>query len=176
MVRDICGKAAIPYVIIRPSAVVGPSVNIPLVNAWLRRVAKGKTVFMVGDGTNLMHLTGLKDLVRALCLVGLEALGDGDVFNIASSRPDPIKELAEGVIAHAKSRSRCCGLPSPLAKSALTILAFLGLSPIEREYISRSDQDFVLDISKAKRVLGFEPMTTNIESLCEAYDHLVATL
>ena len=61
-------------------------------------------------------------------------------------------------------------IPASLLRNAGRFLNVFGLSPIVPEHYLLADATFVLDVSRAQRVLGWQPRFSNVEMTVEAYD------
>ena len=104
----------------------------------------GKPLTVYGDGSQTRSFCSVDDVVRGLCtIVGrIDQLG-GEVFNLGSEREITIRELAERVIELTGSRA------------GITYVPYDEAYPQGFEEIMRR----VPDISKARRMLGFDPKT-----------------
>ena len=60
--------------------------------------------------------------------------------------------------------------PAGLVKAALAVLDFVGLTLLDPEQYLIADETCVLDISKAKRELGWEPKYRDEDMLIAAYE------
>ena len=85
-----------------------------------------------------------------------------------------MREQVEALIAHAGSRSRVLAVPAGVLRSAARVLDLVKLSPIVPEHYLLADSTFILDIERARTVLGWTPRFDNIQLMCDAYDWYVA--
>jgi dTDP-glucose 4,6-dehydratase len=76
----------------------------------------------------------------------------------------------EALVAHAGTGSRIVPIPAALVRNAGRVLNVFGLSPIVPEHYLLADSTFILDVSRARRVLGWEPSYSNVRMTTEAYD------
>ena len=98
----------------------------------------------------------------------------GAVLNIGSEGVPTVREQVEALIAHAGSRSGILAIPAGVLRNAARALNLLGLSPIVPEHYLLADSNFVLDISRAKTLLGWQPRFDNVGLTIDAYDWYVA--
>jgi UDP-glucose 4-epimerase len=104
-----------------------------------------ETLTVYGDGTQTRCFCAVEDVVRAL-LTQLEQFSsvNGEVFNIGNPLEMPIRELAERIVKRTGS------------SSTIGFTPFSEVYPVGFEEIMRR----VPDISKAQRLLQFEPHVT----------------
>ena len=160
--------------VLRPMSLFGPRMTgiFVLLFEWVRR---GSPVYMLGDGANRIQTTSGWDLARACIRAVDTAASSGEVLNIGSE-PDTVPTVEAQVrtlIAHAGSHSSLVRIPAALLRNAARALHAVGLSPIVPEHYILADRTFVLDIERAKAVLGWRPEVTNVEMMTAAYDWYV---
>ena len=167
--REQCPVDNVPLSIARPALVYGPGDTHLL---RLFRGIQGGWFRMIGDGTNLIHPVYIDDLVDGLMriLPGDTAATGADrlkprVFNLAGERPVPFGTFCE-TIAKAVGRK---GLPSMTIPKGLATAAgkFFELAhkatrfppPLTTETVKFLTSDRSYDISRAREVLGWQPVT-----------------
>jgi nucleoside-diphosphate-sugar epimerase len=84
-----------------------------------------------------------------------------------------VREQVEALISHARSRSHIVCLPAALVRNGARLLHRVGLSPLVPEHYLLADREFALDVSHARRLLGWAPRYTNTLMTNEAYDWYV---
>jgi UDP-glucose 4-epimerase len=104
---------------------------------FIERARQGAPIELWGDPENGRDIVYVKDVVAAIELA-LEKRGVGGLLNISSGRKLTLREQAD-VIVRTFSKPAS---PSPI---------------VERRDIANNIENYVYDISKAKRVLGWEP-------------------
>ena len=72
------------------------------------------------------------------------------------------------------SSSPVVRVPADVLRMAARGLHVVGLSPIVPEHYLLADSNFILDITAARSVLGWEPAHDNITMMNAAYDWYVA--
>ena len=115
---------------------------------WMERIAAGQPPLIFGDGTQTIDFINVVDVARANVLAAAAPVTD-EVFNIASGEETSLNMLADVMLKAMGSTLRPEHAPERK------------VNPVPRR---------LADISKARRMLGFEP-TVGLE---EGIDRLVA--
>lgn len=152
--------------IVRPRTVVGAGRLgvFQILFDWLRR---GKRIYLIGAGNNKIQLIHIKDLAEAM--IAMSKRADNEIFNLGTDRFQTLRQDLEGLIDYAKTGAKIVGLPAGLTIGFLRMLDKIKLSPLaDWHYLSYS-KDFYFDISKAKKMLDWQPRYTNIDMLIESY-------
>jgi UDP-glucuronate 4-epimerase len=117
------------------------------IHSFARRMAEGKPLVLFGDGTQARDYTYCDDIiagtVAAVDWTASAPVGM-DVFNLGGSRPVPLGRLV---------RELAC---------AMGIEPTLEWAPMQPGDVQRT----CADLTKARRVLGFEPKITLQEGIC----------
>lgn len=153
--------------IVRPRTIVGPG-RLGIFQILFEWIRKGSPVYLINGGKNKLQLIGMDDLVEVSLL--LKDKGDFEDFNIGAENFTTLREDLEALIKHAGTASRIISFPGFLARPALAALDFLNLSPFVDLHYKTIDKDFYFDISKAKRMLQWQPKESNQACLIKAYD------
>jgi UDP-glucose 4-epimerase len=120
---------------------------------WFVRLAVGdETIKVFGDGQIKRDFLYVDDCVQAMLMTALCPEASGEVMNVGVDHPTNFVELAETVIGVAGSGR----------------WEFAPFSP-ERE--AQEPGDFYSDISKIRRVLGWEPTTSLHAGLSQTVDY-----
>jgi nucleoside-diphosphate-sugar epimerase len=156
---------------LRPMSLFGDGMTgvFVLLFDWVRR---GRRVFLLGNGRNRVQMVAADDVARAAVLAAQAKDAAGLIVNIGS---DPasvptVRAQVEALIRYAGSPSRVTPIPASLLRSAARALNVFGLSPIVPEHYLLADRNFVLDITRARERLGWEPAGDNVRITCEAFD------
>jgi len=106
---------------------------------WFVRVALDNgTIKVFGDGKIKRDFVHVEDVVDAILLSPLTEGALGEVFNIGSDKPSCFLELAETIISTAGKGK-------------------WEYAPFSAERAAQEPGDFYSDISKARKILGWEP-------------------
>jgi UDP-glucose 4-epimerase len=122
-------------------------------NWFVRQALDGGTIAVFGDGSLLRDFVYVQDAVEAMALCAATDDAYGQVFNVGNSRASSFRELAETVV-HAASSGHW------------------EFAPFSQERAAQEPGDFVSDIRKIKRVVGWEPTTSladGVESTVRYY-------
>jgi dTDP-glucose 4,6-dehydratase len=92
------------------------------------------------------------------------------VLNLGAAEVPTVREQVEALVAHAGSRSRIVPIPAALLRTAGRVLNVVRLSPIVPEHYLLADTTFILDLTSAREVLGWEPLHSNVRMTIDAYD------
>jgi len=140
-----------------------------LINLF-RSAHKGRTIWVLGDGRNRYAGVWVGDVAQAFILAGEKEGIGGEAFNVAADPSDipSINALVQEVIKSMGSPSRVRHIPKWIARPSLQLLNAVGRSPLLKEYLDTPFTDNILDIGKAKRVLGYKPEKSLVEAMLEA--------
>jgi len=160
-------ERGLPVSIVRPVGIYGPGDRRFL--KLFRPIKRGRFV-MIGSGETLYHLTYIDDLVAGILLAASHPAAVGEVFTIGGPRFTTLNELV-ALIANAlgvrpprmRIPYRPIYLASVLCERACKAVGIEPpLYPRRVEFFSK---DRAFDISKSRRVLGFEPKVDLEEGL-----------
>ena len=113
--------ANLPGTVVRFFNTVGPGQTGRygmVIPRFVRNALQGKPLQVYGDGSQSRCFCHVSDVVRALLLLLEKPESVGQVYNIGSRQSVTIRELAEKVIAQAKSSSEIEVIPYHIAYSA----------------------------------------------------------
>lgn len=169
----LAAKDRFPAVILRPPAVYGPA-DMDFLE-YFRLVQKG-LVPVLGSRRRYLNVIYVRDLVDALLLAAAAETESGQVFNVADPKPLSWEELGRLTARLLGCRARVVRIPSwgaflvaVCVQAAGTLsgrLSAVNLSKF-REMLS---EGWVLDVSKAGRVIGFKARTPVEKGLTETLD------
>lgn len=158
-------------VVLRPRLVWGPG-DTTIVPELEKAVEKGRFSW-IGGGRHLTSTTHVDNVVEGLVLAATKGT-PGNAYFVTDGEPVQfrafITELmaANGVTMPDKSAP--AGVAGPLAAAAeglWSVLPLKGAPPITRLAVWLSSQECTIDISKARRELGYEPVKTVDQGLAE---------
>lgn len=166
---DFFKKENLPGTVVRPVGIYGPG-DMRFFKLF-NFINKGK-FRMIGNGKVLYHLTFVEDLVRGIALAGERDEAVGEIFTIGGKGYLTLTELVEK-IAHT--------LNKPVPKTKIPVWPVwcagllceilckpLGISPpIYRRRVDFFIKDRAFDISKAQRLLGYNPTVELDEGLAK---------
>ena len=124
----------IPYTIIRPSAVYGPTdCNRRVTEIFVRNALQSKELILDNGGLHQLDFTYVEDVAKGFVLAANSSKAINQTFNLTAGKGRSIKELANII-------SRI--VPSKI---------------VEKETDVYRPNRGTLDISKAKKLLGYSP-------------------
>ena len=126
-----------PVVVLRPFSIYGPRQPARMFVAEAVDCAVQGLPFRMTHGTQQRDLVYVDDVVRAIIAAALAPGIEGEVINIGSGRPQPLRDVADLIWRLSQSRA-------PL---------HVGARPAPAE----ETHDTWADISLARRLLGWEP-------------------
>lgn len=167
-------RQGLPVVILAPSAIYGPRARI-VIPEMLWYLKKG-WMPLVDGGRHRLNMVHVSDVVEALILAARVPEAEGKRFLVGHTESPTFRRIF-GVMAE------CLGIsppfwsvPSWAALPAARILARLGWLrapfPLD-EYLGYASRDAVLDISRAREVLGYRPRVNLEEGMASTLDWFV---
>jgi len=137
-------------------------------------VQEGRKCWMIGDGQINHQCIYAQDLLNAM-FMALELKGHY-IFNIGTDRISTIREMYDGIIESAHSKSRVVALPNFFIVPLLKLLNRFNMSPLGPYQFRMLTQNFCFDISYIKATLGWRPTLSNVEMLTKAYEYYVKNI
>lgn len=131
------------------------------------RVMHNQFIPLIGSGKNLFQFTPVKDLVEVS--IKVMDLFNNEIVNVGCQHVLPVREELTMLIKEANSSSSNVSVPVGLACAVLQLAEFFGISSMVKDQFRIAHKDFVLDYSKAQKLLGWNPSQTNFEALLSAY-------
>lgn len=172
--RDYSGAGNVETVILRPPTIVGPEMDEPTFLRSMEMARRGRFL-CVGSGSHRFQMAYVDDVAEACALAAHTEGIDGEAFNIGAEGTLPFRRHMEEIAKHLGRRPKIRSIPLWLFKGIMKLLIPLGLSPLEPDHLHLLYADFVMDVTKAKRVLGWSPTRTDLDMLIETYDWYVRT-
>lgn len=133
-----------------------------VIPAWIAALIRGETVFINGDGSTSRDFCFVENVVQANLLAGMtenpEALNQA--YNVAVGDRTTLNELFLALKEELQKRK-------PEVASA---------RPIHRDFRAGDIQHSLADISKARRMLGYEPQFDLKAGLARAFDWYLANV
>lgn len=166
----------LPVTIVRPPAIYGP--RDEQVFHFFRMVKKG-IALLPGWGSRILNMAYVQDVVAGILLAAENPKAVGEIFFIGEDRNYDWTEAAD-IIGQAVCRARPLKihLPKPLIYGAAGLAEGItrltgSLLPLSLAYAKNFTQrNWALDISKAKRFLGFQsayPLSRGAEETATWY-------
>ena len=169
-VRDANGDG-FETVVVRPRFVWGAG-DTTLLPAMVEMVRSGKFAW-IGGGKQLTDITHVDNVVEGLVLAARNGRG-GEVYFVTDGEPVQFREFVSALLetqgVEAPSRSIPTWVAGPLAatcEAAWRALPLPGQPPLTRFTYWISSQECTIDIGKARRELGYQPIKGREDGLAE---------
>ncbi|MCB2134380.1 MAG: NAD(P)-dependent oxidoreductase [Rhodobacteraceae bacterium] len=153
--------------IFRPRLILGPG-RLGILEVLFKMIDKGRPVPLIGQGTNRFQFVSVADCARATIRAADLGCPNG-AYNLGSENSPTVYELMTEFIARTGSKSRIVRTPGWLVKGVLRFLHLFKLAPMDPEQFEIADLEVSLDISAAKRDLGWVPQHADTDLLTAAY-------
>jgi nucleoside-diphosphate-sugar epimerase len=165
-VREICDRAGLPLVVIRPRTILGEG-RLGIFQILFEWIEESRGVYVIGDGNIQFQFIHAHDLMDAYMLVINH--GRQGAYNVGTDRFGTLRGDMEKLFRHAGSRSTVRSLPVGPTIGTLGLLDKLGLCPLAPWHYLTYHKDFHFDITPLLE-LGWKPKYSNEEMFCESYD------
>jgi nucleoside-diphosphate-sugar epimerase len=169
----LCRVAAVETTIVRPKTFIGPE-RLGVFEILFDWIREGRRIYTLGKGHNRYQLLGVEDLVAAIVQAGIVPEAARETFNVGATDFGTVRADLQALIDHAGSNSRLTPVPVKPAELALRALELLKVSPLAEWHYKTAHKDSFVDVSKAQRLLGWQPRLSNRDALTETYDWYLA--
>jgi nucleoside-diphosphate-sugar epimerase len=165
-VREICEKAGMPLIVIRPRTILGEG-RLGIFQILFEWIQEGRNVYVTGTGNVEFQFVHALDLMDAYMLA-LD-LGKPGIYNVGTDRYGTLRGGLENLIDYAGTDSKVKSVPAWLAIGTLRVLDWLGLSPLAPWHYLTYHKAFHFDVTPLLK-LGWKPKYSNDEMFRESYD------
>jgi nucleoside-diphosphate-sugar epimerase len=169
----LCRVAAVETTIIRPKTFIGPE-RLGVFEILFEWIREGRRIYILGKGHNRYQLLAVDDLVDAIVRAADVPGAAGETFNVGATEFGTVRSDLQALIDHAGSSSRLRPVPVKPAEATLRALELLRVSPLAEWHYRTAHRDSFVDVSKAQRILGWEPRLSNERALIDTYDWYLA--
>jgi nucleoside-diphosphate-sugar epimerase len=169
----LCRVAAVETTIVRPKTFIGPE-RLGVFEILFDWIREGRRIYILGKGHNRYQLLGVEDLVDAIMRAAAAPAAAGETFNVGATEFGTVRSDLQALIDHAGSSSRLRPLPVKPAELTLRALELLRVSPLAEWHYKTAHRDSFVDVSKAQRLLDWQPRLSNERALIETYDWYLA--
>ncbi|HVW24686.1 MAG TPA: NAD-dependent epimerase/dehydratase family protein [Polyangiaceae bacterium] len=157
--------------IVRPRTILGHG-RLGIFQILFEWVRRGRPIYTLGGGANRYQFVHADDLAE-ICLRA-DALPGFRVLLAGAVRFGTMRELLEGLVAHAATGSPIRALPFRPTQIAMAVTSKLRLSPLGDYHTLMYGREMYFDMSATTEALGFVPRYSNAEMIAESYDWYVA--
>jgi nucleoside-diphosphate-sugar epimerase len=171
--EGLCRVAAVETTIVRPKTFIGAE-RLGVFEILFDWIREGRRIYTLGKGHNRYQLLAVEDLVDAIVRAAEKPTAARETFNIGATEFGTVRSDLQALIDHAGSSSRLQPVPVKPAEIALRGLELLRVSPLAEWHYKTAHKDSFVDVSKAQRLLGWQPRLSNRDALIETYDWYLA--
>ena len=111
----------LPIAIIRPFNTYGPRHTYDVIPKFIRLALKGDPLTIYGSGEQSRDFTYVDDMVRAFLTMGSDKKAIGEAVNFGTGKDVSINDIAQKVVAIAKSKSKIVHVEKRMAEVAKLI-------------------------------------------------------
>jgi nucleoside-diphosphate-sugar epimerase len=165
----LCRVAGVETTIVRPKTFIGPE-RLGVFEILFDWIREGRRIYILGKGYNRYQLLAVEDLVDAIVRAATVPEAARQTFNVGATEFGTVRADLEALIDHAGSTSRLQPVAVKPAEIALRALELLRVSPLAEWHYKTAHKDSFVDVSRAQRVLGWQPRLSNRDALTETYD------
>jgi len=165
-------QSAIPYVTLRPRALIGRGDTV-IMPRLLRAYDAGR-LKIIGNGQNLVDLTSVANVAQAIVLsLKIKGQGLNQVYNITNGEPVYLWKKIQLVLELMGKQLPTKKIPYSLVSKVAQLMEWKakltnGQEPTLTKYgVGTLAKSFTLDISKAKKLLGYAPKVSTDEAIQE---------
>ena len=169
----LCRVAAVETTIVRPKTFIGPE-RLGVFEILFDWIREGRRIYILGKGNNRYQLLAVEDLVDAIVRAATVPEAARHTFNIGATEFGTVRSDLQALIDHAGSQSRLQPVPVKPAELTLRGLELLRLSPLAEWHYKTAHKDSFVDVTRAQRLLGWQPRLSNTAALIETYDWYLA--
>ncbi len=151
-------KKGMKTVIIQPVFVFGPGSKAGIATLFL--AIKKKRFCFIGDGSNLIHLCYIANLIDGTLLAAKKSQAVGEKYILGDEQPIPLKELVRESARIMAVKVPNLHIPKWPVNCSMPFLNFLSRfakHPFSQSRISFLTKSMAGNISKAKRELDYHP-------------------
>jgi nucleoside-diphosphate-sugar epimerase len=171
--EGLCRVAAVETTIVRPKTFIGAE-RLGVFEILFDWIREGRRIYTLGKGHNRYQLLAVEDLVDAIVRAAEEPKAARETFNVGATEFGTVRSDLQALIDHAGSSSRLQPVPVKPAEITLRVLELLRVSPLAEWHYKTAHKDSFVDVSKAQRLLGWQPRLSNRDALIETYDWYLA--
>jgi nucleoside-diphosphate-sugar epimerase len=171
--EGLCRVAAVETTIVRPKTFIGAE-RLGVFEILFDWIREGRRIYTLGKGHNRYQLLAVEDLVDAIVRAAGQPAAARETFNIGATEFGTVRSDLQALIDHAGSSSRLQPVPVKPAEIALRGLELLRVSPLAEWHYKTAHKDSFVDVSKAQRLLGWQPRLSNRDALIQTYDWYLA--
>jgi len=158
----------LPIITIRCPTIIDTG-RLGLLAILFEFIDEGRTVWVVGDGSNRYQFIYAQDLATA-CLQAID-YARTDIFHIGSDNVPSLRAVYQTVIDAAGTGSRIRQLPGGPTIALMKLAHTLGISPLGPYHYRMIAEDFLFDTRHIRQQMDWRPTLTNQDMMIKAYQY-----
>jgi len=169
-IQDFATKNKINFTIIRAPVIYGPGLYDFSITSIIVHLIDKRRFKLIGRGRNLISLCNIDNLIEAMILSMEKDSANDEIFNIADEKLLKLKEIVKTISEELRVPISKTYIPTWIAYIFISLILpfkeFLKL-PIQISYssIKEISRNWILDISKARKKLGYMPKVSFKEGI-----------
>lgn len=160
-------KKGFSIAIFRPRMIVGKG-RFGILLKLFKLMELGLPIPMIGSGNNCYQMASVIDCANAIWLTVQKNIPNVEL-NLGSQNPPKVKDLLREMIVKTGSKSIVIPTYGKLVKLCLWLFGLFGIEIMYKEQYKIADEEYVVDITEAKDILGWQPLEEDADMLIEAY-------
>ena len=170
--EDICFEyienSGLDISIIRPRTILGED-RLGIFSILFEWIENNKDIPILNNGENFYQFIHINDLNEATYKCSL--ISGSNIFNIGAEKFGSMYETINSVIKHSRSNSKIKNVDKNIFLKTAYFLSKINLIPLQEYHFKVYGKSVYFDISKAKKILNWQPKFSNIESIIMSYDN-----
>ena len=127
---------------------------------------------LIGSGYNFYQMVSDRDCARAIYL-SIKAGCPSSAFNLGSNINLNVKNLIKNLIISSHSKSLLIAMPSNFVKFGIKLFNIFGVEILFKEQYELADKNFVVDTTKANKILNWFPEDDDKKMLKLAFKYWI---
>ena len=168
--EDICQEfrqKGFKITIFRPRMIIGRG-RLGILKKLFKLIELNLPVPTIGSGKNCYQMVAVADCATAAIAAVQKGVPNNE-YNLGSENPPRVKNLLQGLIRNVGSHSLVIPTWGKGIKAVLALLGSMGLEIMYKEQYMIADEDYVIDISKTKKDLDWQPQYNDEEMITAAF-------
>jgi nucleoside-diphosphate-sugar epimerase len=160
-------RQGVDVTLIRPRTIMGHG-RLGIMQILFEWIRQGRNIPVLGRGDNVYQFVHADDLASA-CLKAAERPGPA-TYNVGAEKFGTMREVLEGLVAHAGTGSRVVSVPATPAVAMMKLTSRLGVSPLGAYHALMYAKSMYFDLSRTKRELDWSAKFSNLDMFKDSYD------
>ena len=168
--EDICQEfrqKGFKITIFRPRMIIGRG-RLGILKKLFKLIELNLPIPTIGSGKNCYQMVAVADCATAAIAAVQKGVPNNE-YNLGSENPPRVRHLLQGLIRNVGSHSLVIPTWGKGIKAVLALLGSIGLEIMYKEQYMIADEDYIIDISKTKKDLNWQPQYNDEEMITAAF-------